>query len=381
VARVLLEEGWTVSLAAESFEEKTDTLGTQVRERVLLPGFFKGALTGFFPRLRDIARLTYFLWRRRVGLIFVQGDLPRLTYLVYQIFVPLIFCRQDGILTCPASSRFLPRSRTVCRKPVGFSCLAVHRRQRCFGDVSLPRRVGRIFFRLRDHILLGQMRHFLANSDYILAAHRRPGRVIYPGPAENGALRETPPREINRLAFCGRLETVKGAEEAVRILALLPAPYRLDILGDGTDRGPLENLARDLGISDRVAFHGWVAPGERDRVLASCGALLLPSLWDEAFGMAGIEAFQQGTPVVAYDVGGISEWCLPGAGILVPCGDLEAAAAAVQVVTGKAERWSLFSETARLAVQKDFTFAGFYRRTVESIEVARGTAVPTGDRP
>jgi glycosyltransferase involved in cell wall biosynthesis len=55
--------------------------------------------------------------------------------------------------------------------------------------------------------------------------------------------------------------------------------------------------------------------------MASAGAVVMPSRWDEAFGMVGIEAFAQGTPVLAYNVGGIAEWCTPDAGYLVPCGN------------------------------------------------------------
>jgi glycosyltransferase involved in cell wall biosynthesis len=42
------------------------------------------------------------------------------------------------------------------------------------------------------------------------------------------------------------------------------------------------------------------------------GVLALPSTWPEPFGLVGLEATAQGIPVVAFDVGGIQEWLVPG---------------------------------------------------------------------
>ena len=56
-------------------------------------------------------------------------------------------------------------------------------------------------------------------------------------------------------------------------------------------------------------------------------ALVLPSRWQEPFGIAGIEAFSFGVPVAAWESGGVGEWH-PGIG-LVPWGDVDALARAI----------------------------------------------------
>jgi glycosyltransferase involved in cell wall biosynthesis len=69
---------------------------------------------------------------------------------------------------------------------------------------------------------------------------------------------------------------------------------------------------------------------ERDRLSAvyrRARALLLPSRWQEPFGIAGLEALSFGVPVVAWDSGGVGEWH-PGPG-LVRWGDVEALARAL----------------------------------------------------
>jgi glycosyltransferase involved in cell wall biosynthesis len=302
--------------------------------------------------------------------LIVQGDLPRITYVLLQYFVPLIFIRQDAILTCPANNRFLCHSRTICRKPVGFSCLAMHRREQCFGSMGLLHRVGRIVYRLRDRILLKKLKNFVGNSEYILHVHQRLGAVLYP-PRLSVSATANSRRDLTRLVFCGRLEAVKGAEDAIRILSLLPEAYRLDILGDGNGLESLQKVAQKLGVNDRVAFHGWVDRGRRDHIFASSAVLLMPSLWDEAFGMVGVEAFAQGTPVVAYDVGGVSEWCKPAAGILVKCGDQNGFADAVTTITGSFKDWRRFSLGAEAIAKSSFTLSEFHRKAQELIENAR----------
>jgi glycosyltransferase involved in cell wall biosynthesis len=97
----------------------------------------------------------------------------------------------------------------------------------------------------------------------------------------------------------------------------------------------------------------------RDACLASSGVLLMPSLWNEAFGMAGLEALAQGTPVVAYDVGGISEWCHGGAGRLVPCGDVRQAARAVRELADNPSRWAVHSRAAKQVALLEFPTTRF----------------------
>lgn len=348
----LVDQGGDVVLVTEELGPFTGS--HRELPSIILRAFFKSGLTSLPSRLVDVCRLFKQVRRARPDLLIVQGDLPRLTYIFLQRMVPLMFIRQDAILTCPANNRFLRTSRTVCKRPVGFGCLAVHRREKCFGRMTFLHRLGRVVYRLRDRFLMTFLKSFVGNSHYILGIHRQKGAILYP-PRIGADPQNDVKRCLNHIVFCGRLEAVKGAEDALRIVKILPPHYSLDILGDGWDSQQLKQLAADLGLSDKVRFRGWVSPIERDRIFAASGVLLVPSLWDEAFGMVGIEAFAQGTPVVAYDVGGISEWCAPEAGVLVKCGDIPAAAAAVEAVTSSPSRWAAFSAAASQIAASKFT--------------------------
>jgi glycosyltransferase involved in cell wall biosynthesis len=127
-----------------------------------------------------------------------------------------------------------------------------------------------------------------------------------------------------------RLEPEKGhptlLEAWPRVLQKVPGAYLL-VVGEGTRRAELEQLARDLRIAHRVVF-----TGRRDDVPAVTAALdvaVLPS-YREAQGLTILEAMALSRPVVASNVGGIPEVIQDGAtGLLVPPRDPEALAAAI----------------------------------------------------
>lgn len=94
-----------------------------------------------------------------------------------------------------------------------------------------------------------------------------------------------------------RLEPQKSLGTLLEAAAGLPAglAWRIDILGQGSERGRLEALAARLGIAARVRFHGWVenpAPFVRRAT-----ATVLPSVL-EGFSNAALESLALGTPVV-----------------------------------------------------------------------------------
>lgn len=68
---------------------------------------------------------------------------------------------------------------------------------------------------------------------------------------------------------------------------------------------------------------GWLSPAELRGELRRARVLLFPGRWQEPFGILGLEALAEGTPVIAADVGGVGEWAAEGA-IVVRPGDVDA---------------------------------------------------------
>jgi glycogen(starch) synthase len=142
------------------------------------------------------------------------------------------------------------------------------------------------------------------------------------------------PVEKPRLLCLGRLETVKGFDLALTSFAAIVSRFpeaRLVIAGDGSARSELERQSIELGITNNVEFIGWVNPDEIWKHLNACTVVLMPSRWEEAFGLVAVEAGLMARPVVATRVGGLPEVVVDGeTGLLVEKEDAHALARATE---------------------------------------------------
>lgn len=127
------------------------------------------------------------------------------------------------------------------------------------------------------------------------------------------------PDGVVRFVFVGRLVELKGVHLLLRAFARLPhdCRSRLEIIGDGPQRERLVRLGRDLGVEDRVRFHGWLPQRECAGSLQGSDVFVFPSLRD-CGGAAVLEAMASGLPVIAACWGGPEDYVDPSCGILVP---------------------------------------------------------------
>lgn len=107
--------------------------------------------------------------------------------------------------------------------------------------------------------------------------------------------------------FVGRLSPEKGVDRLLRAWALLSPGRRLVIMGDGPSLEPLIRLTRELGIESWVTFTGFVEKGQQQQFWEGAAFSIVPSIWQEPFGMVVLEAWAQGRPVVAHSIGALSE--------------------------------------------------------------------------
>lgn len=118
-------------------------------------------------------------------------------------------------------------------------------------------------------------------------------------PVADGA----PPHPRPYFFFAGRLERIKGLDDVIPVFRDFPAAD-LVIAGDGTYGDHLRGLAHGM---PNVKFLGRVAPDDLRQYYQHAVALVVPSECYETFGIVLIEAFRQGTPVIARRLGPFPE--------------------------------------------------------------------------
>ena len=107
------------------------------------------------------------------------------------------------------------------------------------------------------------------------------------------------------LTCVGALIERKGQDIAIAAMAQIPGA-RLILVGKGDDETHLRELARDLGLADRVHFAGSLDHDLLPLILSASDAMVLPTM-NEGLANAWVEALACGTPVVTCDVGGARE--------------------------------------------------------------------------
>lgn len=125
---------------------------------------------------------------------------------------------------------------------------------------------------------------------------------------------------VVRLVSAGQLIHRKGIDLLVEACATLPAcGWRLDVYGDGPERGRLEREARRRGGGDSIVFHGAVSHAVVAAALAQADCAVLPSRFD-GWGMLVNEALAVGTPVICTSACGAAAVADAVGGAVVPPG-------------------------------------------------------------
>lgn len=130
-----------------------------------------------------------------------------------------------------------------------------------------------------------------------------------------------PERHPPRLVMVARFEAPKDHRTVVEALArLTDRDWTLDLIGDGPLRRETEQLVARLGLGSRIRFLG--VRKDVHQQLAQAQVFVLISNW-EGFPLSILEAMRAGLPVVASNVGGVSEAVFHGeTGFTVPRGDI-----------------------------------------------------------
>ena len=178
-------------------------------------------------------------------------------------------------------------------------------------------------------------------------------------------------RIAGRLLFVGRLNQQKGLEHLLEAMARMRRPATLEVVGDGAARGGLEALARERGIAERITWHGALPQPALVDHYRRASAVVMPSV-GEGLGLVAVEALLCRTPVVAFESGGIVDTVQHDrTGVLVPPGDVEGLAAALDALLDEPERAHRLGEAGRMVALSGFApesvarrYAGIYRAAI-----------------
>jgi glycosyltransferase involved in cell wall biosynthesis len=170
-----------------------------------------------------------------------------------------------------------------------------------------------------------------------------------------------------RLLYIGRIEKTKGIHVAIEAVGNLinnlgVQELVLDIIGEGVDSyaDELKTLINDLQLNGFVKFKGHVKHDLILKEYRDSDILLVPSIWEEPFGIILLEAMSQGVPVIASRTGGIPEIIEDGiSGLLVPPNDPEKLAKAIKKLIDNPSLYEEISTKGIKEIRTKYTYEHF----------------------
>jgi glycosyltransferase involved in cell wall biosynthesis len=169
--------------------------------------------------------------------------------------------------------------------------------------------------------------------------------------------------------FSGRHVSEKGLGILLAawpiVLSALPEAS-LRIAGTGSQTEHLQRFATLLGVDLRVRWLGWLSRDDNRLEAASASVVVVPSIWQEPFGLVAAEASMAGRPVVASRVGGIPDIVLDHeTGLLVPPGDSVSLAVAIRSLLAKPDWANTMGQAGHRHITDKFSIDVFIDRQVD----------------
>lgn len=169
------------------------------------------------------------------------------------------------------------------------------------------------------------------------------------------------------IVYLGRLRPEKGVLDVVDMARLLPET-EVTIVGTGDLEARIRDEAERI---PNLHVAGFVSDPELREILRRARTVVIPSRCQDAGPLVPLEAMANGTPVVAYAVGGLGEYVSDAGGGRVVPADVQALAAAAAELHDDPGTWERLSESAVAAVAKGHTPAVYAERLEGVYESAR----------
>ena len=273
------------------------------------------------PHCKDLAEklaaTSEILDRERPDLVFFHQVLnPRLVDLLTKAY-PSIRFAHGFKMVCPDGRKTLKTRKVFCEFPLSYLCQPRAYRYRCMPRnifqgvpaISGSKRIAQIHKERSYTIVASQFmkKVMLCNGFKEERIAVIPPFTTLPDLESRDSFSDPP-----MIISVGRVVKEKGMDHLLQAFVSVKEKAKLAILGDGPFLSELKLQAQRLGIHSAVSFPGWLSSNQLEFYYRRCTMAIVPSTWPEPFGMVGIEAMAYGKPVIAFDVGGISEWLEDG---------------------------------------------------------------------
>ncbi|MEQ1892322.1 MAG: glycosyltransferase family 4 protein [Planctomycetota bacterium] len=304
--------------------------------------------------------------------------------------VPVVRYVQDHTLFCPGLNKMHVEG-SVCTEPFGSACLKhyffqqgctafrreVHRSALdAFGgmwkwkkDLDLARRASALFVAsryMRDELLkVGMDPKRVELVPYFTRSCTEAAPMTPPDPATRAFVEGSGVPVIFAPARLALPD--KGVDYLITALGKLRTPFRAVVAGSGPAEPWLREKARAEGLGEKLHFAGWQNAACIEWLYSRATVVAFPSIWDEPFGLVGIEAMSHSKPVVAFAVGGVPDWLSPEeTGFLHPRRDADGFAASLQRLLDDSNLAARMGAAGKKKVAEHFSPAG-HVKTLEKL--------------
>ncbi|OUD14698.1 glycosyl transferase [Thioflexithrix psekupsensis] len=164
-----------------------------------------------------------------------------------------------------------------------------------------------------------------------------------------------------RIVYIGRLIPLKAVNLLLDAVARIAShvPLHLDIIGVGAQKDTWMDMAAQLGIAEKIAWHGICTPEQMVAYLHQAHVLCLPSVRESGGGVL-LEAMACARPVIALNAGGPAELVDDHVGQLLPTDNAETVithlAVALKDIVAHPEAWAQRGRVGRERVEKEYSW-------------------------
>ncbi|MFA4880106.1 MAG: glycosyltransferase family 4 protein [Candidatus Doudnabacteria bacterium] len=274
-----------------------------------------------FKALFALGRIFYSLEAKRKIRALIQKEKPEIAH-IHNIYhqispsilgvlkkhkIPIVMTVNDYKLICPNYQLFQHNKVCEkCRKRKYYQCFF----NKCVKDSYLASLANTLemYFHKAFRFYERYVNIFICPSKFMrqkLTAWGLPQAKLVTLPYFIKEEYITPLEEKDYILFFGRLSPEKGLDLLISVMRKLPE-IKLKIVGEGPEKEKLEDYVQKNHISN-VQFLGYKQGDELKKIIQKSRFVVVPSSWQEVFGLVVLESFNLGKVVLASKKGGLQE--------------------------------------------------------------------------